>query len=76
MGPNAQVRLQLQMYNIFNVVQFTNLDTTMNFQDDPSVPGIDNLLLTSTTHGRYTFTNSNIGTTPPPQIGIMLRLDF
>ena len=76
MGRNAQVRLQLQMYNIFNMVQFTNLDTTLNFQDDPSVPGIDNLLLTSTTHGRYTSTNNNIGTTPPRQIGITLRLDF
>lgn len=34
------------------------------------------LLLTSTTHGRDTFTNNNIGTTPPRQIGITLRLDF
>ena len=42
----------------------------------PSVPGIDNLLLTSTTHGRYTSTNNNIGTTPPRQIGITLRPDF
>jgi hypothetical protein len=38
--------------------------------------GTDNLLLTSTTHGRYTTTNNNIGTTPPRQIGITLRLDF
>ena len=29
--------------------------------------GTDNLLLTSTTHGRYTTTNTNIGTTPPRQ---------
>jgi hypothetical protein len=76
LGPNAQVRLQLQMYNIFNLVQYTNLDTTLNFQDDPNVPGTDNLLLTSTTHGRYTSTANNIGTTPPRQIGITLRLDF
>jgi hypothetical protein len=41
-----------------------------------SVPGVDNLLLTSTTHARYTTTNNNIGTTPPRQIGITLRLDF
>jgi len=76
LGSGAQVRLQLQIYNIFNMVQFTNLDTTLNFQDDPSVPGIDNLLLTSTSHGRYTSTNNNIGTTPPRQIGLTLRLDF
>ena len=48
----------------------------LQFQDDPSVPGVDNLLLTSTTHARYTTTNNNIGTTPPRQIGITLRLDF
>jgi hypothetical protein len=76
LGPNAQVRLQLQIYNIFNLVQFTNLNTDLQFQDDPSVPGVDNLLLTSTTHARYTTTNTNIGTTPPRQIGITLRLDF
>jgi hypothetical protein len=76
LGSGAQARLQLQIYNIFNQVQYTNLDTTLNFQDDPSVPGIDNLLLTSTTHARYTSTNNNIGTTPPRQIGLTLRLDF
>jgi hypothetical protein len=56
-------------------LQYTNLDTTLQFQDDPSVPGTDNLLLTSTTHGRYMTTNNN-GTTPPRQIGVTLRLDF
>jgi hypothetical protein len=76
LGRNSRMRLQLQMYNIFNMVQFTNLDTTLNFQDDPGTPGIDNSLLTSTTHGRYTSTNNNIGTTPPRQIGVTLRLDF
>ena len=76
LGSGAQARLQLQIYNIFNQVQFTNLDTNLTFQDDPAVPGVDNLLLTSTEHGRYTSTNNNIGTTPPRQIGITLRLDF
>jgi hypothetical protein len=61
---------------ISNMVQFTNLNTDLQFQDDPSVPGVDNLLLASTTHARYTTTNNNIGTTPPRQIGITLRLDF
>jgi hypothetical protein len=44
-------------------VQFTNLDTNLQ-------------LLTSTTHGRYTTTGNNIGTTPPRQIGLTFRLDF
>lgn len=76
LGSAAQVRLQLQIYNIFNQVQFTNLNTALTFQDDPAVPGLDNLLLTSTQHGRYTTANNNIGTTPPRQIGVTLRLDF
>ena len=44
--------------------------------DDTEQGGVDNLLLTTTTHGRDTSTNNNIGTTPPRQIGITLRLDF
>ena len=70
LGSNSRLRLQLQMYNIFNMVQFTTLNTTLNFQDDPSVPGVDNLLLTSTQQGRYT------AAIPPRQIGLTLRLDF
>ena len=38
--------------------------------------GTDDLLLTSTTHGRYTTTANNLGTTPRRQIGITVRLDF
>ena len=64
------MRLQLQMYNIFNMVQFTRMVTNLQFQDDPTVPGMDNLRLNSTTHGRYD------QTTPPRQIGVTLRLDF
>ena len=37
--------------------------------------GTDNLL-TSRTHGRYTTSADNIGTTPPRQIGNTVRLDF
>jgi outer membrane receptor protein involved in Fe transport len=67
---DAQVRLQLQLYNIFNAAEFTTMNTNLAFQDDPSVPGIDNLLLTSTNHGRYTAAN------PPRQFGLTIRLDF
>jgi hypothetical protein len=70
LGPDAQVRLQLQLYNIFNLVQFTSMNTGLSFQDDPNVPGLDNLVLTSTTHGRYT------QAIPPRQFGVTFRLDF
>ena len=70
LGRNAQVRLQLQVYNIFNSVQFTSMNTNLQFQDDPAVPGLDNLLLTSTNHGRYT------AAIPPRQFGITVRFEF
>jgi len=70
LGKDAQVRLPLQLYNIFNVAEFTTMNTNLVFQDDPNVPGLDNLLLTSTTHGRYTAAN------PPRQFGLTIRLDF
>jgi len=49
----VQARPRLQLYNVFNTPQFTTLNTALTFQEDPSVPGLDNLLLTSTAHGRY-----------------------
>ena len=76
LGRDANMRLQLQLYNLFNMVQFTNLNTTLQFQDDPNVPGIDNLLLTSTNHGRYTEAGANSGTTSPRYFGITVRMDF
>jgi hypothetical protein len=76
LGTNARARVQLQLYNVFNTVQFTNLNTTLTFQDDPNVPGVDNLLLTSTQHGRYTAPPNQMGTNPPRQFGLTVRLDF
>ena len=76
LGRDAQARLQLQLYNIFNTAQFTTLNTALTFQDDPAVPGLDNLLLTSTSHGRYTVPNNGTGTNPPREFGITLRVDF
>ena len=69
-GKEAQARVQLQLYNIFNTPQFTTLNTGLTFQDDPNVPGLDNLLLTSTNHGRYTASN------PPREFGVTFRVDF
>jgi hypothetical protein len=70
LGRDAQARLQLQLYNIFNTAQFTTMNTNLAFTDDPNVPGTDNLILTSTQHGRYTQAN------PPRQFGLTVRLDF
>ncbi|MEO8483918.1 MAG: hypothetical protein ABI634_17035, partial [Acidobacteriota bacterium] len=70
LGRSAQARLQMQLYNIFNTAQFTTMATGLTFQDDPAVPGVDSLLLTSTTQGQYTASN------PPRYFGITLRLDF
>ena len=70
LGRDAQARLQLQLYNVLNAAEFTSMNTTLNFQDDPNVPGVDTLLLTSTNHGRYTLAN------PPRQFGVTFRIDF
>jgi hypothetical protein len=67
---NAQVRLQLQFYNLFNTAQFTQMNTTLQFADDPNVPGPDSLRLNSTLQGRYTDSN------PPRYFGVTARLDF
>jgi outer membrane receptor protein involved in Fe transport len=60
----AQVRLQLQLYNIFNQVQFTTMDVTFRYS------GTNNSVNQQSTTGRYTVT------TPPRQFGITARLDF
>lgn len=73
LGANAGARVQLQWFNIFNKAQFTNLNTTLQFADDPNVPGTDSLRLNSTEAGRYT---GNPGVNPPRQFGLTLRLDF
>jgi hypothetical protein len=69
-GDQAQARLQLQLYNIFNTPQFTSLDVNLQFRDDPNVPGVDNLAFNSTTQGRYTAAN------PPREFGVTFRVDF
>jgi hypothetical protein len=69
-GKQFNGRIQLQLYNIFNTPQFTTLNTALTFADDPTVDGVDSLLLTSTNHGRYTAAN------PPREFGITFRLDF
>ena len=61
---NAQVRLQIQAYNVFNQVEFTTMNTTLQFT------GANNSTLNSADTGRYT------AVIPPRQVGVTLRLDF
>jgi hypothetical protein len=70
LGRDAQARLQLQLYNIFNMVQFTTMNTQLQFRDDPNVPGTDNLILNTVNPGRYT------AAIEPRQFGVTFRLDF
>ena len=58
------IRLQLQMYNVFNQVEWITMNTTQQYT------GAGNLTLNSTSTGRYTDTNS------PRQFGITARIDF
>jgi hypothetical protein len=69
---NMYARVQLQLYNIFNAAEFTSMNTGLQFADDPNVPGVDSLLLTTTNAGRYNANNTN----PPRQFGLTVRLDF
>jgi len=64
LGRNAAARLQMQLYNVFNQVEWTTMNTTMQFN------GTNNVNLNSTQTGLYTAVN------PPRQFGITLRLDF
>jgi hypothetical protein len=65
LGRKAGVRLQIQAYNVFNQVEWTTLNTTLQFT------GANNATLnTAATTGTYTAVN------PPRQIGITARFDF
>jgi len=69
---NMYARVQLQLYNVFNSAEFTSMNTGLQFADDPDVPGVDSLLLTTTNAGRYDANRTN----PPRQFGLTVRLDF
>jgi hypothetical protein len=64
LGRNAQVRIQMQLYNVFNAVQFTTMNTTLQFT------GANNSVLNSTQQGRYT------AAIPPREFGVTARFDF
>jgi hypothetical protein len=65
LGRRAGARLQIQAYNVFNQVEWTTMNTTLQFT------GTNNSVLNSAaTVGRYTAVN------PPRQIGLTVRFDF
>jgi hypothetical protein len=64
LGRNANARVQLQAYNVFNLVQYTDMNTTMQFT------GANNATLNSADTFKYT------AVIPPRQIGLTFRLDF
>ena len=64
MGRRAGVRLQIQAYNLFNQVQWTTMNTTLQFT------GTGNTKLNSAQTGQYTAVN------PPRQMGLTVRFDF
>jgi hypothetical protein len=69
---NSGVKLQFQIYNVFNEVQFTNLNAAFTFT------GPNNSQIQSANTGKYTMTGTNLGagTTPPRTLGLTARLDW
>jgi hypothetical protein len=69
---NSGIRLQFQAYNVFNEVQFTNLDATYRFT------GPNNSVNNSTTTGHYVPSGEGLaaGTIAPRTLGITARFDW
>ena len=70
---NTNIKLQIQAYNLFNEVQFTNMNAAFTFT------GANNSVLNSANTGRYvatTDTSLAAGTIAPRVIAFMLRADF
>jgi hypothetical protein len=71
-GRNGGVRLQLQMYNVFNQVRFTTLNSSMSFG------GTNAVTQQTSTVAQYSQSppGGAPGVIPPRQIGLTLRMDF
>jgi Carboxypeptidase regulatory-like domain/TonB-dependent Receptor Plug Domain len=69
---NSGIKFQLQAYNVFNEVQFTNLNAAYTFT------GPNNSQIQSANTGKYTMTGTNLGagTIPPRVLGMTVRLDW
>jgi hypothetical protein len=69
---NSGVKLQFQAYNVFNEVQFTNMNTTFTFT------GPNNSVINSANTGKYTASGTGLGagTIPPRTLGLTARFDW
>ena len=69
---NSGIKFQLQAYNVFNEVQFTNLNAAFTFT------GTNNSVLNSANTGKYTATGAGLaaGTIAPRVLGMTVRLDW
>jgi hypothetical protein len=69
---NSGIKFQLQAYNVFNEVQFTNMNTTFTFT------GPNNSVINSANTGKYTASGSGLGagTIPPRTLGLTARFDW
>jgi hypothetical protein len=69
----SNIKLQIQAYNLFNEVQFTNMNAAFTFT------GPNNSVLNSANTGRYvatTDTSLAAGTIAPRVVAFMIRADF
>ena len=69
---NSGIKLQLQAYNVFNEVQFTNLNAGFTFT------GPNNSQINSANTGKYTATGTGLaaGTIAPRVLGLTARVDW
>jgi hypothetical protein len=69
---NSGIKVQLQAYNVFNEVQFTNMNASFTFT------GTNNSVLNSANTGKYVSTGTGLaaGTIQPRTMGLTMRLDW
>lgn len=69
---NSGIKLQFQAYNVFNEVQFTNMDVTYNFT------GPNNSQNSNPNTGKYVASGSGLaaGTIAPRTMGLTARFDW
>jgi Carboxypeptidase regulatory-like domain len=69
---NSGLKFQLQAYNVFNEVQFTNMNASFTFT------GANNSVINSANTGKYVVSGSGLaaGTIQPRTMGLTVRLDW
>ena len=73
---NSGVRLRLEVYNVFNEVQFTNMNASFTFTTPAGAPL--NSVNNNANTGKYVATGTGLaaGTTTPRVIGLTARFDW